>query len=260
MGSRDDGERRSRLDGGLTEVERVGETVRRTAGPWTPAVQALLAHLERVGFEGAPRPLGIDSEGREVLSFVAGGGPSHADDELAEVAQLIRALHDSTESFEVPPDAEWQFMVGAPRRGDVLCHNDLSPDNTIYGPEGTPRGFIDWDLAAPAPRIWDVAWAVYRFVPLYDDATCERLGYPIGSRSARLRIFCDAYQLDGREGLLATVCQRIRALYDTARAWGEADRPGWRDVWRDTRGEQWLGGLRYVEAKRDEWEREFVGG
>jgi len=223
-------------------------------------VHALLAHLERVGFEGAPRPLGIDDEGREVLSFVTGGGPSHADDELARVAQLIRALHDSTESFEVPPDAEWQFMVGAPRRGDVMCHNDLSPDNTIYGPDHAPRAFIDWDLAAPATRIWDVAWAVYRFVPLYDDATCERLGYPVRSRSARLRIFCDACQLDAREALIPTVCQRIRALYDTARSRGEAGQPGWREVWRDTRGEQWLGGLRYVEAERGKWERELVGG
>jgi len=255
-----DAEGGSRPTGGLTDVERVGETVRRTAGPWTPAVHALLAHLERVGFEGAPRPLGIDDEGREVLSFVTGGGPSHADDELARVAQLIRALHDSTESFEVPPDAEWQFMVGAPRRGDVMCHNDLSPDNTIYGPDHAPRAFIDWDLAAPATRIWDVAWAVYRFVPLYDDATCKRLGFPIPSRSARLRIFCDACQLDAREALIPTVCQRIRALYDTARSRGEAGQPGWREVWRDTRGEPWLGGLRYVEAERGKWERELVGG
>jgi aminoglycoside phosphotransferase (APT) family kinase protein len=199
----------------------------------------------------------MDAEGREVLSFVSGGGPSHALGELARVAHLIRALHDSTESFEAPPDAEWQFMVGAPRRGDVVCHNDLSPGNTIYGPGGTPRAFVDWDLAAPAPRIWDLAWAVYRFVPLYDDATCERLGYPVPSRPARLRTFCDAYGLDARAELLPAVSQRIRVLYDTARTWGEAGRPGWRDVWQDTRGEQWLGGLRYVEAKRGDWEREL---
>jgi hypothetical protein len=95
---------------------------------------------------------------------------------------------------------------------------------------------------------WDVAWAVYRFVPLYDDETCARLGYPVRSRGARLRIFCNAYGLDTREALPATVCERIRVLYNTARAWGEDGRPGWREVWRDTRGEQWLAGLRYVEG------------
>jgi len=222
-------------------------------------VHALLAYLELVGFDGAPRVLGLDAEGREVLSFIAGGGPSHTDDELANVAQLIRELHDATEAF-ASSDLPWQFMVGAPQQGDVVCHNDLSPDNTIYDPARRPRAFIDWDLAAPAPRIWDVAWAVYRFIPLYDDPTCERLGYPAPSRHTRLRIFCDAYQLVDREALLPTVCQRIRVLYDTARVWGEAGQPGWRDVWNDTHGEQWLRGLQYVEAKRGEWERDLAGG
>ncbi len=132
--------------GGLTEVWHVGETVRRTGGSWTPALHALLGHLERIGFAGAPRPIGIDKEGREILSFVKGGGPSHTDDALARVAQLVRELHDATESFRAPQDARRQFMVGAPRVGDVVCHNDLSPDNTIYGSDRTPHAFIDWDL------------------------------------------------------------------------------------------------------------------
>ena len=51
-------------------VVRVGDTVRRPAGPWTPAVHALLTHLHAAGFPGAPRPLGIDEHGREVLTFI----------------------------------------------------------------------------------------------------------------------------------------------------------------------------------------------
>jgi hypothetical protein len=35
-------------------VVRVGDTVRRPAGPWTPAVHALLTHLHAAGFRGAP--------------------------------------------------------------------------------------------------------------------------------------------------------------------------------------------------------------
>jgi aminoglycoside phosphotransferase (APT) family kinase protein len=161
-------------------------------------------------------------------------------------------------SFVEPANARWQFMVGAPRTGEVICHNDLSPDNTVFHPAGDPRAFIDWDLAAPAPPLWDLAWAAYRFVPLYDDATCERLGYPIPSRPARLRTLCDAYGLENRQSLLPTVCERIRVLYDTARTWGEEGRPGWRDVWADTRGEQWLRGLRYVEAERHRLEQQLA--
>jgi hypothetical protein len=35
-------------------VVRVGDTVRRPAGFWTPAVHALLKHLHEAGFRGAP--------------------------------------------------------------------------------------------------------------------------------------------------------------------------------------------------------------
>nr|WP_026876336.1 hypothetical protein [Jiangella gansuensis] len=49
-------------------VVRVGETVRRPVMPWSAAVQALLLHLEAVGFPYAPRFLGLDEHGREVLS------------------------------------------------------------------------------------------------------------------------------------------------------------------------------------------------
>lgn len=240
--------------GGLSEVELRGDTVRRHAGGWTPTVHALLRHLRTVGFAAVPRPLDL-AEGVELLAFVRGGEATHSDEELVRVGELIRAFHEASRSFVAPADACWQFMVGAPREGGVVCHNDLSPDNVVYEPVGVPCAVIDWDLAAPAPPLWDLAWAAYRFVPLYDEPTCVRLGYPVGRQAERLRLLCDAYGLREREGLLATVCERIRVLYDTARVWGEAGRPGWREVWANTRGEQWLGGLRHVEAQRSVWQR-----
>src|SRR6266498_211042 len=51
--------------GNFNHVVRVGDTVRRVkTGAWTPAVHALLRHLERAGFDGAPRALGVDDRGR----------------------------------------------------------------------------------------------------------------------------------------------------------------------------------------------------
>jgi hypothetical protein len=61
------------LYGGNTSVVvRVGDTVRRHTGHWTPAVHDLLAHLSSVGFVDAPTVLGIDDQSREVLPFVTG--------------------------------------------------------------------------------------------------------------------------------------------------------------------------------------------
>ena len=54
------------IGGNTSTVVRVGDTVRRNVGPWTPAVHALLRHLEYIGFTGAPRVLGLDERGREV--------------------------------------------------------------------------------------------------------------------------------------------------------------------------------------------------
>ena len=60
------------LAGNVSTVVRIGDTVRRTTGPWTPAVHALLRYLEEVDFKGAPRVLGIDGQGREVLTYLPG--------------------------------------------------------------------------------------------------------------------------------------------------------------------------------------------
>jgi hypothetical protein len=87
-----------RLDGGNAGgAVRLGDTVRRAAGPWTPAVHALLTHLAQHGFAGSPRPLGVDGQGREVLTFLAGEtvgsarpwpGWVHAEDTLVQFAHF----------------------------------------------------------------------------------------------------------------------------------------------------------------------------
>lgn len=56
-------ERNLSAEGTLSDVVRVGDTVRRPVGPWTPSVHALLEHLEAAGFDGAPRVFGIDEQG-----------------------------------------------------------------------------------------------------------------------------------------------------------------------------------------------------
>ena len=72
----------------------------------------------------------------------------------------------------------------------MVCHNDLAPSNTIYR-DGQPVAFIDWDVAAPAPPLWDIAHAVWRFV----DITRNADTMDVRTLAARTRLFCDAYGL-----------------------------------------------------------------
>lgn len=62
-----------RLAGGnVSQVWRVGETVRKRGATCDAGVQALLRHLEAVGFRGAPRAMGSDERERSVVSYVPG--------------------------------------------------------------------------------------------------------------------------------------------------------------------------------------------
>jgi hypothetical protein len=75
----------------------------RATGPWTHRVHQLLRHLEAAGFDGAPRLLGIDEHGREVLAFiereVTSYGPPrgmHTDEVLTAAAEcFVVARRDS---------------------------------------------------------------------------------------------------------------------------------------------------------------------
>lgn len=104
------------LSGGLvTGAVKVGDTVRRPVGPWSPTVHSLLEHLEGVGFDAAPRLLGMDDLGREILSFIEGVVPEGAHPEvvtdyaLQDVGRLVRELHRSVAGFALPPGQKWHF-------------------------------------------------------------------------------------------------------------------------------------------------------
>ena len=148
------------LPGGhMNTVVRVGDTVRRTTGPWTPTIHALLRHIRANGFTLGPEPLGIDERGREILSFVAGETPHSplpdwlfSDAMLDAVGRMVRAYHEAVRGFVAPPDAVWQLPAHEPV--EVVCHNDIAPYNLVFDGERL-TGVIDWDVASPGPRVWD---------------------------------------------------------------------------------------------------------
>ena len=235
----------NKLPGGfVNEVVREGETVRRNQSRNSEFVHALLELFARHDWAGAPRFLGIDDANREILSFL----PGHAgweqvqpaavscDESLAGVAELVRQFHDLTAG---------STLAGADQ---VVCHNDLSPKNTIYRDLGNglrPVAFVDWDIAAPGARIHDVAhmcWQYLKLGPSVHDPAKAVQG---------MRVLCDAYGLAERADLVKTIlwwqdrCWRGieagAASGDTAcralRAAGKADevRASWSWVRRHSR-------------------------
>jgi hypothetical protein len=250
------------LDGGNMNsgIVRVGDTVRRPAGPWTPAVHALLAHLHAAGFGGAPRPLGIDERGREVLSFIPGAPvwPGRfslldGDGPLGRVARLIRDFHDAVTGFTPPPDAHWQALTPAP--GDeIIAHHDLAPWNLIAGDQRW--AFIDWDTAGPGTRLWDLAYAMHGFAPLSADPAYQR-----DDAGRRLRLIADAYGLSERQRLdiVPLLGRRTRAMHDFLAEQAARGAQPWARLWRDGHGDAWAADTGYITQREDQWRQALLG-
>ena len=156
--------------GNVSNVYRSGDTVRREVKSDNINIRKLLKHLEKKNFSYAPKFLGVDEKGREILSFiegVAGHDPleeymcSH--NALKEIARMLRQYHDAICDFPISDD--WERMDNTPNNIEVVCHNDFAMYNIIFK-DKKPVGIIDFDVAAPGPRLWDIAYTLYTCVPL----------------------------------------------------------------------------------------------
>jgi hypothetical protein len=218
------------FDGGShSEAVRVGRTVRRAGRPWSGATLDLLRHLEGAGFPGAPRALGFDDRGREILTYVDGesaarlpeGGPVPAehwvrrDDVLVRLGALLRAHHDAAATFPWV-GREWQVPVRHPV--ETICHNDLSPGNVVLR-GGAPVALIDWEAAAPGPRAWDLGYAAWNWVPFWSAERSRAAGLPASTaeKARRFRLLLDGYGVEPDIGLLRTGVERMRQYLDHLR-------------------------------------------
>lgn len=210
--------------GNSNRVIRDGDSVIRNCGPWSPFVHHLLRYLTAQGFKESPVLLETTGS-TERLTFLAGDVGNdplkptmQTSAILIEAAQLLRRFHDLTQAFIVPAGSVFQLPVKSDRPWEVICHNDFAPYNCVFKDDHLV-GIIDFDTAGPGTRLWDMAYAVYRFVPLAHDAHCRDLGWnPIPDRAARLKLFCEAYGLDDpaqRAALVDTVIERLEFLIDT---------------------------------------------
>ncbi len=220
------------LGGNVGTVVRVGKTVRRTTGTWTPAVHELLTHLEAVDFAYSPRVLGLDDRGREILTYIDGEtvGPSHpwpswawSDAALTQTAAIMREYHEAVAGFRPVGEQMWRFGSGSLARDEIVCHNDIAPYNIVWR-DGRVVGIIDWDMAGPGTPSWDVACAAWTFTPLHTPEHARELGAPLDA-GQRLRLLCDTYGLADRSPLLEVIGDRMDASILGIESWaarGEA--------------------------------------
>ena len=243
------GEYEEPLAGNATAgVVRVGDTVRRPAGVWTESVDAVLEHLSVVGFTGAPRPLGRDGQGRQVLEYVRGevgaDAGTYSPEELFSIGRMLADLHEAMAGFVSPPGAVWNRLI-PPDREELICHNDVAPWNLVRSGRGWV--LIDWDGAAPGSRLWDVAYAAQSMAGL-------RAERDVAESAARLRTFARGYGLGPDAGpvLAGLLGRRSRAMYHLLRDEARQQRQPWARIWSED-GPYWLATAEYLDAHEDAW-------
>ena len=241
-------------------VVRVGDTVRRPVGPHSPLVHALLTHLEAVGFAGAPRFLGIDGSGREVLSYIDGevaGRPRPpwiADEtRLASVGRLVRAYDDAAASFTPPLDAPLDTASAEPPGippapaypPELIGHVDITPENVVFR-NGRAYALIDFDLAKPATRADEMFNAMLWWAPLSEPRDVDPLLRDVDV-PLRSRILADGYGLSGadRERIMEVATLRTRRAWHLMKQRAQTQGGGWQRMWDEGVGD--------VIKRREAW-------
>jgi hypothetical protein len=243
-------------------VVRIGDTVRRPRQETSDRVAAYLQHLESVGFDGAPRYLGADEQGRDVLTFLPGEVPGSpveawaaADGVLPGVARLVRRLHDASVGFSIAPRPvqagrpQPTFPSGEPR---LVAQRDVTPQNTVFR-DGIAYGVIDFDLSDWTTRSIDLANTAMHWVPLCDPVDRAPVHADVNV-VARLRLLLDAYGRDvvSADQFLDAAELRFAGSYDIMRWSAEQLGGGWARMWDEGVGEVIQRRLSWFHAIRDD--------
>ncbi|MBF2066996.1 MAG: phosphotransferase [Calothrix sp. C42_A2020_038] len=190
------------LTGGKTNlgsIVRVGDTVRRPINSNSTFVHEFLQYLESIKFDASPYFLGMDEQGREVISYIEGEVPLnlgyYSDEQLVAAAKLIRRFHDVTEGCKLAGSEE------------IVCHNDLSPCNFVFIND-KPTSIIDFDMAAPGTRIFDLAYAAW----LWLDIGNEEIS--VNDQKRRLIVFTEAYGIYNTNLLIEIMTKRQSILIE----------------------------------------------
>src|SRR4051812_34423811 len=192
-------------------VVRVGDTVRRPALQRSEFVQRLLRHLQHAGFEGAPRFLGIDEHGRQILTLLPGepvpGTVILTDGQLRSAAELLRSYHKAAAS------APAELRNGC----ETVIHGDVGPWNILWHGEDA-LALIDFDEARPGKPIDDLGYFAWKGLHF------NNTGPPVREQRRRLALLAKAYGTAVDDALVAAIDAAYRSMIDKGRreAWPPA--------------------------------------
>ena len=137
-----------------------------------------------------------------------------SDEVLVAFAGFIRQFHDLGASYVKNLKGNEPWMLESPSNAETMCHGDLAPYNTVFRGKDIV-GLIDFDTLHPGSRLWDLSYAIYRWIPLMSDDNPESFGHK-DDKIRRLDLFVQSYGQDqiDRDEILPWVIRRLEYLID----------------------------------------------
>lgn len=240
------------------KISKKADKVMRPGNIWTPYVQSFLSFMHENGFHNIPKPYGLSESGMEIVSFVDGTVYNDrlpreilTDEILVEVAKLLRQYHDVGEKYIHRLTGEEVWMLPKRLPVEVMCHGDFAPYNITFV-DGRVHGIIDFDTLHPGPRMWDIAYAVYRWLPLVSPTNPDYCG-DLNEQIRRLKLFVDSYNLlnDEREQLPNMIIERIISLVAYMRNEADAGNEDVRKNIEDGHLNLYLEDIHYIKESRE---------
>jgi len=239
------------------KIVKAADKVIRPSTPATPHIHAALSFLHENGFTSVPKPYGINEDSQEILSYVEGTvyndsfpDEIRTDEVLMEAAAMLRRYHDVIQRYmpQLTGAETWTLPPHTP--AEVLCHGDIAPYNmTVI--DGHIHGIIDFDLLHPGPRLWDIAYAVYRWVPFVSPDNADYQG-GLDEQLRRLLLFADSYGLheSERQQLPDRMIERLEYLVAFMTGQAESGNEDFQKNIEDGHAKLYLEDIRYMKEHR----------
>lgn len=210
------------LDGGRDgKIKKSGNRVIRPANEWSSDIHKFLSFLINEGFSSVPVPYGFTEQNEEILSFVPGTAYNYPlpkeflrDQMLILSAKLLKKYHEAGSKYVGNLSGKEKWMLPKIEPVEVMCHGDYAPYNVTLI-DGKPAGIIDFDTLHPGPALWDIVYAVYRWVPFTSPENPDHYD-SLNEQIRKAKIFLDAYgaSQEQREELPKMMAKRLTALVD----------------------------------------------
>lgn len=182
-----------------------------------------------------------------------------SDEVLVDVASMLRSFHDASASFTPQPSMEWMLSYPGEDPHEVMCHNDVAPYNVIFV-NGKPTGIIDFDTACPGPRLWDMVYTLYTFVPLgrfVPDTNGQLLCYdPVihaVERKKRILLFFEAYGMILPTNVIEYLLLRLEELCKTLLTKTRNGEQEFAKMVREGHVEHYRADIEFIKVYGKEW-------